>query len=135
LNEAFGFARDGTKQPYYIQPAGDGEVFSIAALWDRSRTESGQDKLSCAIITMPASELLTEIHNAKQHMPLIFPPESVDAWLTGTPERATALLVPCPSELMHAHQVSKRVNAPRHDDPELMAPVELETEQQALQLN
>jgi putative SOS response-associated peptidase YedK len=25
---------DGTKQPYYIQPAGDGEVFSIAALWD-----------------------------------------------------------------------------------------------------
>ena len=22
---------DGTKQPYYIQPAGDGEVFSIAA--------------------------------------------------------------------------------------------------------
>jgi SOS response associated peptidase (SRAP) len=28
---------DGTKQPYFIQPAGDGEVFSIAALWDRSR--------------------------------------------------------------------------------------------------
>ena len=28
---------DGTKQPY-IQPAGDGEVFSIAALWDRSRS-------------------------------------------------------------------------------------------------
>jgi hypothetical protein len=36
---------------------------------------------------------------------------------------------------MRAHRVSKRVNAPRNDDPELMAPVELETEQQALQLN
>ena len=36
---------DGTKQPYCIQPAGDDEVFSIAALWERSRTESGEDVL------------------------------------------------------------------------------------------
>jgi hypothetical protein len=35
---------------------------------------------------------------------------------------------------MRAHRV-KRVNAPRNDDPELIAPVEPETEQQALQLN
>jgi putative SOS response-associated peptidase YedK len=34
--------------------------------------------LSCALITMPANELLTEIHNAKQRMPLILPPEAVD---------------------------------------------------------
>jgi len=110
-------------------------VFSIAALWDRSRTESGENVLSCAIITMPANELLAEIHNVKQRIPLILPPEAVDTWLTGTPEQATAVLLPYPSELMHAHRVSKRVNAPRNDDPELMAPVELETEQQALQLD
>jgi putative SOS response-associated peptidase YedK len=67
-------------------------------------------------------------------MPLILPPEAVDTWLTGTPDQAKALLVPYPSE-MRAHRVSKRVNAPRNDDPELIAPVELETEQQALQLN
>ena len=97
--------------------------------------ESGEDVLSCAIITMPAHELLTEIHNAKQRMPLILPPEAVDTWLTGTCEQATDLLVPYPSDLMRAHRVSKRVNTPRNDDPELMAPVELETEQQALQLN
>ena len=36
---------------------------------------------------------------------------------------------------MQAHRVSKSVNAPGNDDPDLMAPVELETEQQALQLN
>ena len=59
----------GMKQPYYIQPAGDDEVLSIAALWDRSRMESGEDVLSCAIITMPAKELLSEIHKAKQRMP------------------------------------------------------------------
>ena len=99
-------------------------MFSIAALWDRSRTESGENVLSCAIITMPANELLTEIHNAKQRMPLILPPEAVDAWLTGTPEQATALLVPYPSELMRAHRVSKRVNKPENGDPELLALVE-----------
>jgi len=35
---------------------------------------------------------------------------------------------------MRAHRVSKRVNAPRNDDPELMAPVEPDNGQQALQL-
>ena len=80
-------------------------------------------------------ELLAEIHNVKQRMPLILPPEAVDTWLTGTPEQATAVLLSYPSELMRAHRVSKRVNALRNDDPELMAPVELETEQQALQLD
>ena len=34
--------------------------------------------MSCAIITMPANELLMETHNAKQRMPLILPPEAVD---------------------------------------------------------
>ena len=63
------------------------------------------------------------------------PPGAVDTWPTGSPEQTTDLLVPYPSELMRAHRVSRRVNKPENDDPELMAPVELETEQQALQLN
>jgi hypothetical protein len=36
---------------------------------------------------------------------------------------------------MRPHPVSKRVNAPRNDDRELMAPVEMETEHQAMQLD
>jgi putative SOS response-associated peptidase YedK len=86
--------------------------------------------LSCAIITMPANELLKKIHNAKQRMPLILPPEAVDTWLAGTPAEAKALLVPYPSELMRAHPVSKRVNTPANDDPELL--VELEPDQSLL---
>ena len=73
---------------------------------------------------MPANELLTEIHDAKQRMPLILPPEAVDTWLTGTHEQATSLLVPYPSELMRAHRVSRRVNKPENDGPELLALVE-----------
>ena len=48
---------------------------------------------------MPANELLTEIHNAKQRMPLILPPEAVDTWLTGTPgnRRSGAISVRAPT--------------------------------------
>ena len=114
---------DGTKRPYYIRPADEDEVFSIAGLWERSRTDDGEDVLSCALITMPANELMAEIHNTKQRMPAILAPEAVETWLTGTPEQAKALLQPYPSEFMRAHPVSKRVNSPRNNDPELVAPV------------
>ena len=53
-------------------------------------------------------------------MPLILPPEAVDTWLTGTPDQAKALLVPYPSELMRAHRVSRQINKPENDNPELM---------------
>jgi putative SOS response-associated peptidase YedK len=93
-------------------------------LWDRLRTESGEHVLSCAVITMPANELLAEIHNAKHRMPLILRPEAVVTWLTGTPEQAKALLQPFPSELTRAHCFSKRVNTPRSDGSDLLMPAE-----------
>jgi putative SOS response-associated peptidase YedK len=63
---------------------------------------------------------------------LILPPEAVNSWLTGTPEQAKELLVPYPSELMRAHRVTKRVNKPENDDPNLV--VELEGEPAQLTL-
>ena len=39
-------------------------------------------------------------------------------------EQAAALLVAYPSELMRTHRVSKRVNKPENDDPELLTLVE-----------
>jgi len=115
---------DGKKRPHYVQPAGEGELFSIAGLWERSTDVFGEDVLSCALITLPANELMAEIHNSKQRMPAILAPEDVDTWLTGTVEQAKALLQPYPSELMRAHPVSTRVNTPRNNDPQLVAPVE-----------
>jgi len=90
--------------------------------------------LSCAVMTLPANGLLAEIHNAKQRMPLMLPPEAVDLWLTGTPEQARTLLVPYPAELMHAYPVSKRVNTPRNDDPELIAIIEPSSSQATFNL-
>ena len=48
----------------------------------------------------------------------------VDAWLTGTPEQAAALSGAVPVRADRAHRVSKRVNKPENDDPELLALLE-----------
>ena len=51
-------------------------------------------------------------------MPVILPPEAFDAWLAG----GEVALGPAPDELLAMHAVSPRVNSPRHDDPECVAP-------------
>ena len=120
----------GRKQPYYIKPA-NAETFALAALWDRSIPPSGEPIISCAVITMPANELLRDIHNAKQRMPAILQAENVEAWLTGSPEQARAVLKPYPSDEMLAWPVSSRVNTPKNNDATLIEP-HREDEQRAL---
>lgn len=114
---------DGSKAPHYITPADDDELFHIAGLWDRSMTDDNQEVLSCTIITMPANELMGEIHNAKKRMPLILHKENIDVWLGGTIEQAHELLQPYPSELMRACKVSTRVNSPKNKGVELIQPL------------
>lgn len=114
---------DGNKQPYYIRPSGDDELFSIAGLWDATYTESGEKILSCVILTMEANELLADIHNSQRRMPLIVPREAIDVWLSGSVEDAKALIQPYPSELMRAHPVSKLVNTPKNDMPQCIEPL------------
>ena len=53
-----------------------------------------------------------------------------DAWLTGTPEQALALLKPYPAEEMRVYAVSARVNSPKNDVPELVAELDQPTPDQ-----
>ncbi len=114
----------GAKQPFFIHTA-DQPMFAMAGLWDRSRTADGSVVQSCTIITMPANALMAQIHNApgKGRMPALLAPDALDAWLTGAPEQARAVLQPYPAELLAAWPVSTRVNSPKNDDPELVVAV------------
>lgn len=119
-------AETGQKQPYFIHLA-DQEVFGFASLWDRSVTEEGSAVESCAIITLPANELMRGIHNAGAHpgrMPAILAPDQFDHWLDGGAEAARAMIIPCPSERMQVYRVSPRVNSPKNNGLELIAPLE-----------
>jgi putative SOS response-associated peptidase YedK len=111
-----------TKQPYYIT-LNDQDIFGFAGLWDSSIGVNGTKVHSCTIVTMPANQLMTEIHNVKHRMPAILAKEDRDTWLTGTPEEAFQTIRQYPDTHMVATPVGKRVNAPKNNDPDLITPV------------
>jgi putative SOS response-associated peptidase YedK len=113
---------DGRKQAYYIHLA-DQDIFGLAGLWDRSEAADGTVTESCTIVTMPANELMAQIHNGRTRMPAILAREDRDAWLAGSPAEAHAALKPYPDGMMVAYRVGARVNSPRNNDPSLVEPL------------
>ncbi len=114
-------AESGGKQPYFIRMAG-GEPFGLAGLWDESVKPTGETVHSCTIITTEANPLVAEIH-AKGRMPVIVTTDTAGVWLEGSRDEAHAMLAPFPADLMDAYRVSRRVNSPRNNAPELLEPV------------
>ena len=111
-----------SKQPYYIT-MNDQDVFGFAGLWDRSTRADGVVVESCTIVTMPANQLMTEIHNVKHRMPAILAKEDRDIWLTAGPEEAFKVIKQYPDTHMVATPVSTRVNTPKNNDAELIEPI------------
>lgn len=112
--------KDSGKVPYRIHLAGEA-LFAFAGIW----AEWGKDDArlrSFAILTTEANSVLQSLHH---RMPVILAPETYGRWLdaSATQEELTTLLKPYPSELMAYHEVSLKVNSPRNDDPECLAPV------------
>ena len=97
--------------------------FAIAGIWESSKPDAGDAIESVAMITMPANKVLAEIHNSGAHahrMPAILAAEDREAWLTGTPEEAYAVLRQYADEHMVAWPVSTRVNKPAINDAKLI---------------
>jgi putative SOS response-associated peptidase YedK len=116
---------EGRKAPYYIH-LNDQSVFAFAALWDRSIKPDGTAIESCVHITMPANDLMREIHNGGSNphrMPAILRREDREAWLKGSVEVAREVLRPYESGLMVAYEVSTAVNSPKRNDEQLIEPV------------
>jgi putative SOS response-associated peptidase YedK len=55
-------------------------------------------------------------------MPIILREEHHEAWLTN--QAGKEVLVPYPADAVRAWPISPRVNTPKNDDPDLVAPVE-----------
>ncbi len=120
----------GAKQPWYFRLK-SGVPFAFAGLyahWEPKEKSADPDTApppidSCTILTTEANELVSGVHH---RMPVILHPEDYDLWLdreVGERERLQPLLRPYePSEMM-AYPVSKRVNSPANDDPDVLDPV------------
>lgn len=113
---------DGSKTPLYIKLK-DGAPFAFAGLWDRwENTDFDETILSCTIITCQPNALMADIHN---RMPVILPADKYADWLsrdTDDPHYLRSMLQPYDPDLMTAYEVSRAVNSPANDRPDVIAP-------------
>jgi putative SOS response-associated peptidase YedK len=114
----------GHRQPFFVRLV-NRPVFGVAAVWDRTEAEDGDDVIEgCALITVPPNPLLTELQGATTEMPAILDRRDYAVWLTGAPAVARTALMSFPQQQMIAHPVSPRINSFRYDDAHLIRPVQ-----------
>lgn len=106
------------KQPFYVRPK-NGRPYAMAGIWERRREKDGSNIEYTAIVTCEANERLHPIH---ERMPVVLMPTDWNAWLSGSPEAAKALIRPAPDDFFEAYPVSTAVNRMANDGPELTRP-------------
>jgi len=110
----------GKKQPFYFYLK-EKDVFGFAGLWEEwIDKESGELLETFTIITTEANACLKPVHD---RMPVIVKATNYDEWLDPKikdTEKLGKLLAPYPANEMDSHTVSKAVNSPIADSPELI---------------
>lgn len=111
----------GASRPFFIH-RGDGAPVAMAGIWRQSRF-GDTTVATCAILTMDAYPAIAGIHH---RMPVMLDPAAWDAWLDPATRDAETLrraLQPLPEAAIVAHEVSRAVNSPANDRPELIEPL------------
>lgn len=109
------------KIPYRITMHDNG-LFAMAGIWDSWKDESGELIQSFAIITTIPNKLMENIHT---RMPVILEQKDEKLWLkSDDSDFLQSLLKPYPEKAMTAYPVSKLVNSPFNDNPEILTPEE-----------
>lgn len=113
--------RDG-KQPYAISRE-ERELFAFAGIWETATDPDGGEIDTAAILTCAAGPDIKRIHARE---PVVIAPAHYALWLEAD-ERDLALLAvmlkPPPAGTWQAQPVSRAVNSPRSDGPELIEPL------------
>lgn len=115
----FEWEKDKNKTPYRVTLKG-GAPFAMAGIWDKWISPVGEVIHSFSIITTGPNTLLEKIHN---RMPVILFPEHEKKWLESSGEKELqSLLQPFPADRMTAYPVSRLVNSPLNDSPDILKP-------------
>lgn len=112
------------KQPYLIRLK-DNELIGMGGLMEHWHGPDA-DITTFTILTTSANPLMARIH---ERMPVIIKPENYADWLDGKLNdviKIQAMTEPYPERLMEAYPVSRELNNPHHDSPELITPVVIE---------
>ena len=107
--------------PHYIHLR-DGDVMSLAGLWERWKSPEGQELETCTILTTAANSLVKRLH---ERMPVILHREEFDLWLDRDVDdvnRLAELFHPYPADQLEEYVVTKEVNSPSNDYPGCLVP-------------
>jgi putative SOS response-associated peptidase YedK len=108
-------------QPYFFQLK-DEKPFAFAGLWDHWQPEPDKDVVSCTIITCPANECVAPVH---ERMPVMLSADTCYDWIQpGSVDKLMPMLSPFDPTLMEAFPVSRAVNSPGYEGPELIRPAQ-----------
>lgn len=101
------------KQPYFIRPQDEGDLFGFAGLTERWVSPEGEEVHTCCIITTDANAVMMPIHD---RMPVILAPNDYSTWLDPASTdlgSLRALLRPADAGNMTAYPVCRVVNSAR----------------------
>jgi putative SOS response-associated peptidase YedK len=100
------------------------KVFGFAGLWEEwLDKQTGELLETCTIITTEANDVLKPVHD---RMPVILKPENYEQWLDANEkntDKLQKLLVPYPASEMSSHAISRSVNIPESNSPDLITPL------------
>jgi putative SOS response-associated peptidase YedK len=116
------------KQPFYIShPRG---LMAFAGLWDSWVSPQGDEVMSFTVIVTDAVPVTAEIH---PRMPVILSPARFGPWLdkeTPAKELESLIALPEGGAELRFWPVSRAVNSPSNDAPDLVEEIELPGETQ-----
>jgi len=110
------------KTPYLFKLKND-HPFTFAGLYEHWEAPEGGELHTCTILTCPPNDLVKDYHN---RMPVLLGEDVRWQWLSED-ENENALLellTPYPAEDMKCYPVSREVNTPSNDSPEVLEPLE-----------
>ena len=109
------------KTPYLFKLKND-RPFTFAGLYEHWQAPQGGELHTCTILTCPPNELVKDYHN---RMPVMLGEDTRWTWLDENKDKDSLLdlLIPYPAEDMKCYPVSKAVNSPENDRPEVLEPI------------
>ena len=115
--------KPGSKQPHMIRLR-SGEIMGLAGLWEHWLGADGSEIETMAIMTINANAEMVIVHD---RMPVILRPDDYEAWLdcsSGSAVDIVKVMRPAPDGSLEIIAVSRELNNPRNDQPEVQQPVQ-----------
>jgi putative SOS response-associated peptidase YedK len=112
----------GAKRPHLVRPRQGGPM-GLAAIYENWLGGDGSEIETMAVLTTASNAAMSALHD---RMPVIIQPEHFDLWLDcrpGTTGDIVHLLAPPAEDLLDIVEVSRKLNNPRNEGPEVQEPV------------